>query len=330
MGTGRAGKVTSGLKLEIHSGRNFMTSLTAGAATAGYTVSVSDPERFSTGTAETHTPIVGDHDPSITVRMIDVDGQMLRVATRTAPGDDGSRPPLLMFNGIGANLEVGFPFLTALENTSSIIFDVPGIGGSPMPSLPYRPRTLARMAKRLVEILGHDEVDVSGVSWGGGMAQQFAHQYPKLCRRLILAATASGWTMVPGTPSVLSKMASVKRYTDPGYMKSIAAEIYGGDFRGDRDLIKGHIKAMRPASNGGYSLQLFGMMGWTSIHWLWTLTQKTLIMAGTDDPLIPVVNARVLHSLIPNSELELIDNGHLFLVTRPKESAERVEQFLAG
>ena len=264
----------------------------------------------------------------IEIRMIDVDGQLLRVATRTVPSSGEDRPPLLMFNGIGANLEVGFPFLSALEHTSSIIFDVPGIGGSPMPKLPYRPRTLARMAKRLVEILGHKKVDVSGVSWGGGLAQQFAYQYPKMCHRVVLAATAPGWTMVPGKPSVLSKMASVKRYTDPSYMRQIAAEIYGGDFRGDQSLISPHVSAIKPVSNAGYSLQLLGMAGWTSIHWLWRLRQKTLIMAGTDDPLIPVVNAKMLARLIPNSELELVDNGHLFLVTRPVESAQRIEKFL--
>lgn len=272
----------------------------------------------------------GIYGEDIHIRMIDVDGQVLRVATRDPVGADMDLPPLLMFNGIGANLEVGFPFLEALNQTRSIIFDVPGIGGSPLPKLPYRPRTLARMAKRLMEILGHDQVDVSGVSWGGGLAQQFAFQYPKMCRRLVLAATAPGWTMVPGKPSVLSKMGSVKRYTDPNYMREIAADIYGGDFRGDREAISPHISAIKPASSTGYSLQLLGMLGWTSIHWLWRLRQKTLVMAGTDDPLIPVVNARMLAGLIPHAELHLVDNGHLFLVTRPQESAATVEAFLRG
>ena len=45
-----------------------------------------------------------------------------------------SRPPLLLFNGIGANWELAKPFLEALTDTTAIIFDVPGVGGSP-PSL---------------------------------------------------------------------------------------------------------------------------------------------------------------------------------------------------
>lgn len=265
------------------------------------------------------------HD--LDIRMMQVEGQKLRVATK--PGPEG-RPPLLMFNGIGANLELGIPFLSQLKESGAIIFDVPGIGGSPLPALPYRPSTLARWAKKLCQQLGHEQVDVSGVSWGGGLAQQFARQYPKVCRKLVLAATSAGWVMVPGTPSVLSKMASIRRYTDPGYMRSIAAEIYGGDFRLDDTLINSHAAAMRPSSNTGYSLQLLAMVGWTSAPWLWRLRQPTLIISGTDDPLIPVANARLLDRLIPNSRLELIDNGHLFLVTRPEESAAMIERFLHG
>ncbi|MEW9919227.1 poly(3-hydroxyalkanoate) depolymerase [Marimonas sp. MJW-29] len=261
----------------------------------------------------------------ITTQMIDVKGQKLHVATK--PGAPG-RTPLLMFNGIGANLELGFPFLEALGDTPTILFDVPGVGGSPLPALPYRPASLARMAKNLLEILGHDQVDVSGVSWGGGLAQQFAHQYPRICRKLVLVATSSGWTMVPGKPNVLSKMASIKRYTDKGYMRSIAAEIYGGDFRSDDTLIGAHAAGMRPSSNAGYMLQLLAMTGWTSVPFLWRLKQPTLIMSGLDDPLIPVANAKLLHRLIPKARLELIDNGHLFVVTRPQETAEMVESFL--
>jgi len=261
----------------------------------------------------------------ITIEMIDVDGQLLRVASR--PGPKGS-VPLLIFNGIGANIELGFPFILALKTLGAIIFDVPGIGGSPMPVRPYRPSTLVHMAERLCQHLGHEKVDVAGVSWGGGMAQQFARQYPKLCRKLVLAATSAGFFMVPPSPCVLSKMVSVKRYTDPDYMRSIAPLIYGGDIRSAPDLINNHAAAMRASSNAGYRLQLRAMMGWTSLHWLWRLRQPTLVISGTDDPLIPTANAHLLAKLIPNASLNLVDNGHLFIVTRAKETAQTIETFL--
>jgi len=183
-------------------------------------------------------------------RQIVIDGQLLQVAIRHG---SGQQPPLLLFNGIGANWELTKPFLEALTSTTAIIFDVPGVGGSPRSLLPYRPSGLARLAAGLAAELGCTEIDVAGVSWGGGIAQQFAHQYPKLCRRLVLAATAPGFTMVPASPSVLWKMATPRRYTDKDYMKSIAADIYGGAFRHDPSLIGRHAAAMRGARNLGNS-----------------------------------------------------------------------------
>src|SRR6516164_11564550 len=77
------------------------------------------------------------------VRMIDVGSQSLRVAVKRGPG---GRPPFLLFNGIGANLELAKPFMRALKRTEAIIFDVPGVGGSPPPPSPNRPSSIARLA----------------------------------------------------------------------------------------------------------------------------------------------------------------------------------------
>ena len=103
------------------------------------------------------------------LRMIKVGAQPLRVAVKRGPK---GRPPFLLFNGIGANLELAEPFLRALKRTEAIIFDVPGVGGSPPPPYPYRPSSIAHLAAQLLTKLGHKRADIGGVSWGGGMAQQ--------------------------------------------------------------------------------------------------------------------------------------------------------------
>jgi poly(3-hydroxyalkanoate) depolymerase len=262
---------------------------------------------------------------AIEARQITIDGQALQVAVRLG---GGSGPPLLLFNGIGANWELAKPFLEALTSTTAIIFDVPGVGGSPRSLLPYRPSTLARLAAGLIAELGYAEIDVAGVSWGGAIAQQFAHQYPKLCRRLVLAATAAGVTMVPATPSVLWKMVTPRRYTDKDYMNRIAADLYGGAFRDDPSLIDRHASAMHGARSLGYLYQLVAVAGWTSLPWLWSLPQPTLVLMGSDDPLVPPINGHLLARLIPNAELRMIDDGHLFMVTRPAETAAVIEAFL--
>jgi poly(3-hydroxyalkanoate) depolymerase len=283
---------------------------------------------LSDTTTNTHPVLqtVTANPGEISVRQIAIDGQSLRIAMRQGRGE---QPPLLLFNGIGANWELAKPLLEALTRTTAIIFDVPGVGGSPRPLFPYRPSTLARLAAGLVAELGYTEVDAAGVSWGGAVAQQFAHQYPKLCRRLVLAATAPGFTMVPASPSVLWKMATPRRYTDKGYMNRIAADIYGGAFRYDRSLIGRHAAAMHGTRNLGYLYQLLAVTGWTSLPWLWSLSQPTLVLMGSDDPLVPPINGHILAGLIPNAELHMIDDGHLFMVTRPAETAALIEAFLA-
>src|SRR5215471_7534099 len=262
---------------------------------------------------------------SFDVRMINVGGQALRVATKLGPK---ARPPLLLFNGIGANLELAQPFMCALKQTEAIIFDIPGVGGSPLPSLPYRPSTIARLSARLIDQLGHRQVYVAGVSWGGRLAQQFAHQHGDACRKLVLAATSPGAIMVPGSPRVLWKLATPRRYLDRGFMRRVAPQIYGGAFRDDPDLVVKHAAAMSGASNVGYLYQLVAMAGWTSLPWLWSVKQPTLILAGSDDPIVPPINGRIMARIMQNARLETIDDGHLFMVTQPARTAAIIEKFL--
>ncbi|MEH6567227.1 MAG: poly(3-hydroxyalkanoate) depolymerase [Halopseudomonas sp.] len=260
-------------------------------------------------------------------RTIELDGQYLRTAVR--PGNS-SLPPLLIFNGIGANLELVFPFVDALDPELEVIaFDVPGVGGSSTPATPYRFPGLAKLAARMLDYLDYSQVNVIGVSWGGALAQQFAHSHPERCKKLILAATSAGAVMVPGRPKVLLKMASPRRYIQPSHGVTIAPDIYGGAFRRDPKLAERHANKVRSSGKLGYYWQLFAGLGWTSIHWLHKLRQPTLILAGDDDPLIPLVNMRLLAWRIPNSELHVIDDGHLFLITRAQSVAPLIMGFLS-
>jgi len=260
------------------------------------------------------------------LRTIRVLGQRLKIAVR--PGD-GTRTPLLLMNGIGANLELLQPFVDALGPAIEVIrFDVPGVGGSPTPPLPLRFTALAWLAGRMLDALGYKYVDVLGLSWGGGLAQQFAVQHPRRCRRLILVSTGTGAFMVPGRPAVLAKLATPRRYHDPAYMADIAPEIYGGDV--DPALAHEFADKMRPGDSRGYLYQMLGAAGWTSLAWLRCLRQRTLILAGDDDRLVPVVNARILHQLIPHSRLHVFHGGHLGLVLQATQLAPVIDAFLAA
>lgn len=262
------------------------------------------------------------------ISTVNVEGQALRVGIRRG---NRNLPPLLIFNGIGANLELVEPFVQALEGVEVVIFDVPGVGGSPAPVLPYRFSTLALLADKLLRRLGYDrEVDVLGVSWGGALAQQFARLLPKRCRRLILCSTSPGAIMVPGKLSVLTKLIGPKRYTDPKFLENHGGSLYGGEYRRNPRLLREHGRHMKSQRGRGYYYQLLAGWGWSSLLWLGSLHQPTLVMHGNDDPIIPLINAKILTARIRRAKLHVIDDGHLFLVSRACEVAPVIRKFLAA
>ena len=111
-------------------------------------------------------------------------------------------------------------------------------------------------------------------------------------------------------------------------MKRIAGEVYGGLLRNSPELVSKHLRHVRWSGDYGYYLQLLAGCGWSSLPWLRFLAQPTLVIAGTDDPFVPVVNGRILAMLIPNAHLVTVDDGHLFLVTSAGATAEIICKFL--
>lgn len=253
-----------------------------------------------------------------------VDGRKLRVAVWRS-GKASDKLPILFFNGIGANIEAMAPLAEHLADRDFITFDMPGIGGSPDPVVPYNAIMMARIAALLLDRFHMPLVDVMGVSWGGAMAQQFALQNGKRVNKLILAATSAGMLMVPGNPAALLKMADPRRYIDPDYMAKHFKTLYGGMVGNKSE----HIGRITPPSKTGYFYQLMAMMGWTSAPFLPFMKTDTLIMMGSDDQIVPVANGKFLAFLIPNSELLVIDNGgHLFLLSHVEESITAIRGFL--
>jgi poly(3-hydroxyalkanoate) depolymerase len=240
-------------------------------------------------------------------------------------------PALLLMNGIGASLEVLQPFVDALSPRRSVVrFDVPGVGGSPRPVVPYNLATFGPVVAGMLNRLGFDQpVDVLGLSWGGGLAQHFAVQHRGRCRRLVLAATGTGTLMVPANPRVLSRMLTPRRHRDAEYARRIAGEIYGGTVRTDPERAARALhSATRLGPRRGYYYQLAASTGWSSLPFLRLIRQPTLVVAGDDDPIIPAVNARIMAKLIPDARLHLYRGGHLALVTEAHDLAPVIEGFL--
>jgi poly(3-hydroxyalkanoate) depolymerase len=258
-------------------------------------------------------------------KLVPVLGQQIRVDMR-----HGTGVPLLLCNGIGASLEVLDPLVEQLTpNTTVIRFDVPGSGGSPNSPLPYGFSYLAAVLGRLLCRIGVDgPVDVLGLSWGGALAQQFALQNPRRCRRLILVSTGTGAIMVPGGPAILARMLTPRRFLDHDYAASIAGDIYGGTVRHDPTRVKELFdRQLMAGSRVGYLHQLLAGAVWTSLFALPLVRQQTLIIAGRDDPIVPVVNAKIMGRLLPHSTVHLHRGGHIDLITNAAELAPLIEEF---
>jgi pimeloyl-ACP methyl ester carboxylesterase len=195
------------------------------------------------------------------------------------------------------------PLRRVLGNRATIAFDAPGTGRSETPRGPLRMRRLAGVVAALLDALGEREVDVLGYSFGGALGQQLAHDRPRRVRRLILAGTTAGVVSIPAMPHVFARVAT------PG--------------RVSRGV------AVTP-SLLGFGWQLAAMTGWTSAHWLHRISQPTLVLAGDDDPLVPLVNARFLAHQIPRGQLHVVrGGGHLFLIDQPHDVINVVDDFLA-
>lgn len=263
------------------------------------------------------------------VTMEQVGGRTLRVA-RWRLDEPSEHLPILFFNGIGANIEAVAPLAEAMGERPFIMFDMPGVGGSPEPVIPYNVITMAWTTTQLLDRLGIEQVDLMGISWGGAMAQHFSIQHPKRVRRVILVATSMGMLMVPGNPTALKKMANPRRYVDPDFMMKNFETLYGEGLGKGPDK-KGHMSRLKPPSPRGYFYQLFAMLGWTSAPALPFMKKQTLVMMGDDDQIVPLINGKMIAGLAPNATLKVMEGGgHLFLLSHKEECLIEMRAFLGA
>jgi pimeloyl-ACP methyl ester carboxylesterase len=139
---------------------------------------------------------------------------------------------------------------------------------------------------------------------------------------------AQGIGGVPGSPAVLLKMGTPRRYRDPAYAARIAPRVYGGTVRQHPEMAAQLMSAERLGAPAGYLLQLLAGVGWTSLPFLPLIRQPTLILSGNDDPIIRLVNARMMRRLLPHADLHVFDDGHLGIVTKAHELGPITGQFL--
>ncbi|MBL4874723.1 MAG: alpha/beta fold hydrolase [Rhodobacteraceae bacterium] len=255
-----------------------------------------------------------------------INGLGIRIYSRRA---DSAAPPLLICNGLGQSVETLFPLIEQFRDREIVAFDVPGVGHSDIPENRLSIPEYARITAQIMEQLGHDIYDVLGISWGGALAQQLAHDYPDRCRKLVLSISSAGgpgsWW---GSPIAQFEIFFPLRYTSKTYGNMIGPWMYGGEAIFQPEMFKEYAKHAIAPSAEGYFGQVQAICSWTSLPWLHNLKQPTQVIAGAFDALIPIANQLLLASRLPNARLKVYQDGHLLMYSLREEVGNLMVSFL--
>lgn len=245
----------------------------------------------------------------------------------------GTGHPILLIHGLGGHQRMWDPLVAALPGQEVITFDFPGLGRSHVTGVPQAIPAFANLALRVIDELGYSKIDVLGYSFGGMVAQQLVHAHPERIRRLALVGTAPGLGMVPGYPSAMFALATPLRYYSKRFYKWTNRFLAGGEIERDpawMEYTSQVRKLYRPHPVTYYS-QLIAAQLFSSLPWLDTVTNPTLVVHGTDDPIIPLFNGELMASLLPNGRLfSAGTEGHLLMQDEGSSSFPAIESFFAA
>ena len=261
----------------------------------------------------------------------------------------GSGPALLLIHGVGDNSTTWEAVHTKLAQRFTVIApDLLGHGESDKPRADYSLAAFANGMRDLLAVLGIDRVTVVGHSLGGGVAMQFAYQYPHLVERIVLVSTGG----VTKSVSLGLRLAAMPMGSEalamlrvPGALAALqlvgrtAGKVLGSTKFG-RDLPDGMrllARLREPAALSAFSRTLRAVVD--GHGQLVTMLDRSYLMQsipvqliwGEDDLVIPVSHARIAHAAMPGSRLQIFKNsGHMPHHDHPDRFVETVERFIGS
>jgi trehalose synthase len=186
---------------------------------------------------------------------------------------------------------------------------------------------LARFGTAVLDELGLDSANVLGASFGGAVAQQMAFSHPGRVRRLVLASTSFGAFALPGNLEALWHFIHPRSY-HPERLEQVAGTMFGGRLRTQPQLVRS-MHMQRPTDTWAALYRMAPLFGWTSLPWLWAVGHPTLVIAGDDDPVTPLLNHRVMAMLMPRARLHTVrGGGHMVLLDSAQHVGPVIISFL--
>jgi pimeloyl-ACP methyl ester carboxylesterase len=271
---------------------------------------------------------VTDEPSAGTEVFVDISGRPVRVRTW------GEGAPVLLINGLGANVATWTPLLEQLPGFQLICFDAPGTGLSKSPVLPYRIAHIAEVARRVLDEVNVQRADVLGYSLGGAVAQQLAYQEPERVRRLVLVSSSCGLGQIPGSLHALVAVMTPARHYSKAAHRAVMRMVDLAPAEKDSPVISEQIGAWHQQAAPsvlGYALQMTAFSTFSSLPWLHRVTQPALVMSGTDDHLMPLANSALLAAYLGNARLHVVERwGHYLLHDAESGTASTVADFLGA
>jgi pimeloyl-ACP methyl ester carboxylesterase len=260
-------------------------------------------------------------------RFLEVGGERIHLIER------GSGPPLLLVHGFPSNAAAWSAIVPRLESERSMIaLDMVGFGQSTRQ--PRRPLSGDAYADRLVALLdelGHERVDVAGLSWGGSVVQRLAARHPQRVNRLVLLAAVSAAHVLPLRTSNLLGLAVAIRFPS---VARVAVRRFLVRASADpqlpvESLVHAYVDPLRRPGTLAAMRRFVRDTAATPAIDLGAITARTLVVVPEADRIVPPAMGAEIAASIPSARYEPIPGvGHAVQFEAPERVAALMRDFL--
>lgn len=245
--------------------------------------------------------------------------------------DEGEGAPLLLVHGFPLHRGTWSKQVEAFKASYRVIApDLRGFGESEATAGPVPMSRFAEDLYALMHYLNTGPVFLAGHSMGGYVALAFAKAFPQALRGLVLVGTKAG-ADTPEVAAARRAVAKKVRAEGPSAVANTMAPMMLSASNMDAAVVASVQALMRPAKPEGFIGALLGMAERPDAGaWLGKIRVRTLVIAGTDDTLIPPSESEALMMAIPGAQLKLIPKaGHLVAFERADAFNEALWVWLA-
>jgi pimeloyl-ACP methyl ester carboxylesterase len=259
----------------------------------------------------------------------------------------GRGPRLLLLHGLGCDHRTWLPVMTELSRHFTVIApDLLGHGRSAKPRADYSIAGYANGVRDLLTVLGVDRVTVVGHSLGGGVALQFAYQFPERVERLCLVSSGGigadvsmllRLVSLPVVTPVLAAMTTLPVRRCGSLALKLLAKSRLSRLRDAGELRRIYEQLGDPDTRLAFRSVVRGVIDWNGQ--IITLTDRAYlaqqmpvcVVWGDRDPVIPPAHAQMAAEHLPAARVEVLGNaGHFPHQDHPEHFAAIVGEFVTG